>query len=86
MKKMRRSDAAKYRKPSYVPRVSRPLTSSNNFLRAKTFKTTYGLDNIAEPPVLSFIAAADSKRKAIAFSLMSHLYIVHGDYLKNTCD
>lgn len=44
MKKMRRSDAAKYRKPVYVPRVNRPITLRSNTTRIKKFRVTLGLE------------------------------------------
>lgn len=40
-KRMRRSEAAKFRKavPAYIPRVSRPIASRSNVSKVKHFKT-----------------------------------------------
>lgn len=44
-KKMRRSEAAKYRKPSFVARVARPIIGMSNLTRLKKFKTIRDLDS-----------------------------------------
>lgn len=42
---MRRSEAAKYRKPSFVARVARPIIGMSNLTRLKKFKTIRDLDS-----------------------------------------
>lgn len=80
-KKMRRSEAAKYRKPNYITRIARPIIGMSNTTRLKKFKTMLDM----ETPLFFNFGTGDNYIQ-LAFPLINHLSLVHGSYLQNTCD
>lgn len=81
---MRRTEAAKYRKPAYVPRISRHLavTSSSGGTRIRYFKTVI-LDNASTHFTYTIASAAAANGATIP--ILSHILNIHQNYFATVC-